>query len=100
MKLNYYPDTDSLYIDLANRPSADSREVADGIVLDFDAAGNADLCARREYRHPRHDRGGTQPRPAQLHPAWPRRAARRSRRSFLRALEAADSRVRGVAKIH
>jgi uncharacterized protein YuzE len=40
MKLNYYPDTDSLYIDLAQRPSAESREVSDGVVLDYDAEGN------------------------------------------------------------
>ena len=40
MKLHYYPDTDSLYIDLSNRPSTDSREVADGVVLDFDSDNN------------------------------------------------------------
>ena len=40
MKLHYYPETDSLYIDLNSRPSADSREVAEGLVLDFDAEGN------------------------------------------------------------
>lgn len=40
MKLAYYPDTDSLYIDLAEQPSAESREVSEGIVLDYDAAGN------------------------------------------------------------
>lgn len=39
MRLRYYTDTDSLYIDLADRPSADSREVTPGVVLDFDAAG-------------------------------------------------------------
>jgi uncharacterized protein YuzE len=39
MKLLYYADTDSLYIDLADRPSTDSREVTPGVVLDFDAAG-------------------------------------------------------------
>ncbi len=39
MKVNYYKETDSLYIDLAERPSADSKEVAPGVVLDFDAAG-------------------------------------------------------------
>jgi uncharacterized protein YuzE len=39
MKLHYYRETDSLYIDLANRPSAESREVAPGVVLDFDAGG-------------------------------------------------------------
>jgi uncharacterized protein YuzE len=40
MKINYYPDTDSLYIDLSSKPSVDSREVSDGIVLDYDADGN------------------------------------------------------------
>ncbi len=39
MKFNYYSDTDSLYIDLSERPSADSMEVASGVVLDFDADG-------------------------------------------------------------
>lgn len=40
MKFHYYPDTDSLYIDLSEKVSADSREVAPGVVLDFDAEGN------------------------------------------------------------
>ena len=40
MRINYYPETDSLYIDLSSRPSADSREVSDGIVLDYDEDGN------------------------------------------------------------
>jgi len=40
MKLNYYPETDSLYIDLAERPSAESKEVSEGIILDYDASGN------------------------------------------------------------
>jgi uncharacterized protein YuzE len=40
MKLAYYPETDSLYIDLAEHPSAESRKVSEGIVLDYDAAGN------------------------------------------------------------
>jgi len=40
MKLTYYPDTDSLYIDLSERPSVDSQEVAEGLVLDYDASGN------------------------------------------------------------
>lgn len=39
MKLNYHPDTDSLYIALSPNPSADSNEVAEGVVLDFDANG-------------------------------------------------------------
>lgn len=40
MKINYYAETDSLYIDLSSRPSVDSREVSEGIVLDYDADGN------------------------------------------------------------
>lgn len=39
MKLNYYPDTDSLYIALCPNAGADSNEVAEGVVLDFDADG-------------------------------------------------------------
>jgi uncharacterized protein YuzE len=40
MKVNYFPDTDSLYIDLSERPSVESREISDGVVLDYDHAGN------------------------------------------------------------
>jgi uncharacterized protein YuzE len=40
MKLNYYPETDSLYIDLSEKPSVDSKEISEGIVLDYDAEGN------------------------------------------------------------
>ena len=40
MKLKYYKDTDSLYIDLAESPSAETREVSEGINLDYDAMGN------------------------------------------------------------
>ena len=40
MKLNYYSDTDSLYIDLSEQPSVESREISEGIVLDYDSAGN------------------------------------------------------------
>ena len=40
MKLNYYPDTDSLYIDLSERPCVESREISEGIVLDYDAEGH------------------------------------------------------------
>jgi uncharacterized protein YuzE len=39
MKLFYDPDTDSLYIDLNARPGADAREIADGLVVDFDIEG-------------------------------------------------------------
>ena len=39
VKLHYYPETDSLYIELSETASADSQEVAPGIVLDFHADG-------------------------------------------------------------
>jgi uncharacterized protein YuzE len=40
MRLNYYPETDSLYIDLAEKNSAESKEVSEGVVLDYDEKGN------------------------------------------------------------
>lgn len=39
MKLHYYPETDSLYIEFSDVASTDSQEVASGVVLDFDADG-------------------------------------------------------------
>lgn len=40
MKLKYYAETDSLYIDLLEKPSVESEEVRPGVVLDFDESGN------------------------------------------------------------
>jgi uncharacterized protein YuzE len=40
MKLHYYPETDSLYIELMKTPGAEAREIVEGLVVDFDAAGN------------------------------------------------------------
>ena len=40
MKLNYHPDTDSLYIDLSSKTSVDSSEISPGIVLDYDSNGD------------------------------------------------------------
>ena len=40
MKFHYYPDTDSLHIELSGRAGVDSRVVAPGIVLDFDATAH------------------------------------------------------------
>jgi len=40
MKLNYHTDTDSLYIDLSEQTSVESREITEGIVLDYDVYGN------------------------------------------------------------
>ena len=40
MKLNYYPETDSLYIDLSATSSVESKEISEGIVLDYDSEGH------------------------------------------------------------
>ena len=40
MKLHYDPDTDSLYIELNDAPSAQTREIVEGLVADLDANGN------------------------------------------------------------
>jgi uncharacterized protein YuzE len=39
MKLHYYPETDSLYINLSDGSSVESQEIRPGVVLDFDAQG-------------------------------------------------------------
>ncbi len=39
MKLHYYPETDSLYIELKASPSVETREIADGVNADFDDEG-------------------------------------------------------------
>ena len=41
MKIEYFPETDSLYIELADRPGSDTREIEEGIILDIDAQGRA-----------------------------------------------------------
>jgi uncharacterized protein YuzE len=40
VKLKYYPETDSLYIDLSEKTSVDRREISEGVVLDYDADGD------------------------------------------------------------
>jgi uncharacterized protein YuzE len=40
MKLHYYPETDSLYIELKSSPGSATREIVEGLVVDFDADGN------------------------------------------------------------
>lgn len=37
MKVTHYPETDMLYIDIEDRPSFESFELYDGIVIDLDA---------------------------------------------------------------
>jgi uncharacterized protein YuzE len=39
MKLHYYPETDSLYIELKSGPGAEAREIVAGLVVDLDANG-------------------------------------------------------------
>ncbi|HEY5226511.1 MAG TPA: DUF2283 domain-containing protein [Methylovirgula sp.] len=39
MKLHYYPETDSLYIELKSEVGTETREVADGLNVDFDSKG-------------------------------------------------------------
>jgi uncharacterized protein YuzE len=40
MKLHYYPDTDSLYIELKDGPGVETREIVEGLVVDLDHEGN------------------------------------------------------------
>lgn len=40
MKLHYYAETDSLYIDLNSRPGTEAIEIVDGLVVDVDSEGN------------------------------------------------------------
>lgn len=40
MKPHYYPETDSLYIELSAKPSSDTQETATGLLVDLDADGN------------------------------------------------------------
>lgn len=40
MKIHYYPETDSLYVELKAGPGAETREVANGLNVDLDATGD------------------------------------------------------------
>jgi uncharacterized protein YuzE len=39
MKLTYFPDTDTLYIDLADRPSTESEVLNENLIIDLDNEG-------------------------------------------------------------
>ncbi|MEB3191099.1 MAG: DUF2283 domain-containing protein [Snowella sp.] len=39
MKINYYPETDSLYIHFSDQGSAESLEISEGVVIDYDETG-------------------------------------------------------------
>ncbi len=52
MKLHYYPETDSLYVELKSDPSAETRAVAEGVNVDLDDKGQVvgfdiDFASRR-----------------------------------------------------
>ncbi len=52
MKLHYYPETDSLYIDLSTAPSVESQEIADNLIADYDEHGQiVGLDIQRASRH-------------------------------------------------
>ena len=40
MKLHYYAETDSLYVEFKTGPGTETREVCDGLNVDLDDAGN------------------------------------------------------------
>ena len=40
MKLHYYPETDSLYIELKSTPGTETVEVVEGLVVDLDEHGD------------------------------------------------------------
>ena len=40
MKLHYYPDTDSLYVDFKARPGTETIEVTEGVNVDIDTDGD------------------------------------------------------------
>ena len=43
MKIKYFADTDTLYIEFSDRTISDSKDLDDNTVLDLDAEG--DVCA-------------------------------------------------------
>jgi uncharacterized protein YuzE len=40
MKLHYYPETDSLYIELKSIPGTETREIVEGLNVDLDVNGD------------------------------------------------------------
>jgi uncharacterized protein YuzE len=40
MKLHYYPETDSLYIELKSAPGTETREIVEGLNVDLDVNGD------------------------------------------------------------
>jgi uncharacterized protein YuzE len=40
MKLYYYPETDSLYIELKSSPGVEARQIVEGLIVDLGAQGD------------------------------------------------------------
>ena len=40
MRLTYFPETDSLYIDLSIKTSVKSEDISEGVILDYDSENN------------------------------------------------------------
>lgn len=59
MTLKYYPDTDSLYIELSSRPSADSREISGEVVIDYEADGSISSMELESIWHEENNRKGS-----------------------------------------
>lgn len=52
MKLHYYPETDSLYIELKETPGTETRQIVQGLNVDLDSGGEVvgfdiDLASRK-----------------------------------------------------
>ncbi len=59
MKLHYYPETDSLYIELSDGTGVEVREIADGLNADLDASGRViGLDIEHASTHLRFDQAG------------------------------------------
>ena len=59
MKLHYYPETDSLYIELKGTPGVETREIVEGLIVDLDAKGDVvgfDIEPRLPQARPFQDR--------------------------------------------
>jgi uncharacterized protein YuzE len=99
VKIEYFPETDSLYIDLTERSGVDTMEVGEGVIIDLDGEGHpvgididqasrcVDLQTLRVRRIPVEfdDAAGEQrrlagPSPEMKHPVGPSALADRPRR--------------------
>jgi Protein of unknown function (DUF2283) len=58
MKLHYYAETDSLSIELSDRPGVETREIADGLNADLDAGGASSAWTSTAHR------------PSSISPRW------------------------------